>query len=73
MPGQGRSGAGGGFDERFRMAWREDSDLHFRSLERSYKLGHAPMAKVIHPVRPARWGISVHEQRKSMFNALLYK
>ncbi len=33
----------------------------------------APAAVVIHPVRPAQWGISLKQQRKSMFNALLYK
>ena len=63
----------GGFDERFQMAWREDSDLHFSILKHSYKLGSAPNAKVIHPVRQAPWGISIQDQRKSMFNALLYK
>src|SRR5690606_10720077 len=30
-------------------------------------------ALVVHPVRQAPWGISVKEQKKSMFNALLYK
>jgi GT2 family glycosyltransferase len=63
----------GGFDERFRMAWREDSDLHFRILAHSYKHGRAPAARVVHPVRQAPWGVSIKEQRKSMFNALLYK
>ncbi len=62
-----------GFDERFRMAWREDSDLHFRILDHSYKHGRAPDARVVHPVRPPPWGVSIREQRKSMFNALLYK
>lgn len=63
----------GGFDEQFTMAWREDSDLFFRLLERDGKLLVVPEAVVIHPVRPARWGISLSQQRKSMFNALLYK
>jgi glycosyltransferase involved in cell wall biosynthesis len=63
----------GGFDERFRAAWREDSDLHFKILKSTYTLGRAPAARIIHPVRQAPWGISVKEQRKSMFNALLYK
>lgn len=63
----------GGFDERFRMAWREDSDLQFQILERAYKLGRVPGARVVHPVRQAPWGVSIKEQRKSMFNALLYK
>ncbi|MBA2287017.1 MAG: glycosyltransferase [Ktedonobacteraceae bacterium] len=63
----------GGFDERFTAAWREDSDLFFTLLERKAKCKHAPEAVVYHPVRPAPWGISLRQQRKSMFNALLYK
>lgn len=63
----------GGFDARFTAAWREDSDLHFALLERGARLVTAPQAVVLHPVRPARWGISLSQQRKSMFNALLYK
>lgn len=63
----------GGFDERFPAAWREDSDLHFRLLERGAKLRKVPAAVVIHPVRPAPWGISLRMQRKSQFDALLYK
>ncbi len=63
----------GGFDERFTAPWREDSDLIFTLLECSAKCTKAPDAIVIHPVRPARWGVSIYQQRKSMFNALLYK
>jgi GT2 family glycosyltransferase len=63
----------GGFDERFTAAWREDSDLHFRLLERGAKLRKAPEAVVVHPVRPAPWGVSLRMQRKSFFDALLYK
>jgi glycosyltransferase involved in cell wall biosynthesis len=63
----------GGFDERFPIAWREDSDLFFRMLEVDARLIHRPDAVVIHPVRPAAWGVSLRQQRKSMFNALLYK
>jgi glycosyltransferase involved in cell wall biosynthesis len=33
----------------------------------------APDAVVVHPLRPAPWGVSLTQQRKSMFNALLYK
>ncbi len=33
----------------------------------------APDAVVVHPLRPASWGVSLGQQRKSMFNALLYK
>ncbi|HEY7060971.1 MAG TPA: glycosyltransferase [Chloroflexota bacterium] len=63
----------GGFDERFPAAWREDSDLHFALLERGARVVSAPDAVVVHPVRPGRWGISLRQQRKSQYNALLYK
>jgi GT2 family glycosyltransferase len=63
----------GGFDERFETAWREDSDLHFAILERGWPIAKADSAIVVHPVRPARWGVSLRQQRKSLFNALLYK
>jgi glycosyltransferase involved in cell wall biosynthesis len=65
--------AAGGFDERFRAAWREDSDLYFTLLERGERLVRAPEAVVVHPVRPAGWGVSLRQQRKSEYNALLYK
>lgn len=63
----------GGFDERFRMAWREDSDLHFRLMQKGARLIEVGDAVVTHPIRPAPWGVSVGQQRKSMYNALLYK
>lgn len=62
----------GGFDERFSMARREDSDLHFKFL--SHFIPVIPSkATVVHPVRKAEWGISIKEQKKGMFNALLFK
>ncbi len=63
----------GGFDERFTMAWREDSDLIFSLQERGLQFARASDALVVHPVRAARWGVSIGQQRKSLFNALLYK
>jgi glycosyltransferase involved in cell wall biosynthesis len=63
----------GGFDERFRAAWREDSDLFFRLLDRGERIVAAPDAVVVHPVRPAAWGVSLRQQRKSQYNALLYR
>jgi hypothetical protein len=69
----------GGFDERFTMAWREDSDLQFRLLKFSdgpddpAETPRFPDAVVVHPVRPAHWGVSLMQQRKSQFNALLFK
>jgi GT2 family glycosyltransferase len=63
----------GGFDERFRLPWREDSDLHFRLLEAGARIARAPRAVVVHPIRPAGFGVSLRQQRKIMFDALLYK
>ncbi|WP_342645256.1 glycosyltransferase [Mucilaginibacter sp. CSA2-8R] len=62
-----------GFDERFTMAWREDSDLHFKILGANIPLSKVEKAAVIHPVREARWGVSIGEQKKTLFNALLFK
>ena len=63
----------GGFDQRFTAAWREDSDLFFSLLEAQGKVVRAPHAVVVHPVRPAGWGVSLTQQRKIVFDALLYK
>jgi glycosyltransferase involved in cell wall biosynthesis len=63
----------GGFDERFTVAWREDSDLQFTLLERGSAIEPAPQAVVVHPVRPAKWGVSLSQQKKVRFDALLYK
>ena len=62
-----------GFDEAFTTAWREDSDLEFRLLQRNVPIIKLQNAVVVHPVRKAPWGISIKEQKKTMFNALLYK
>ncbi len=63
----------GGFDEEFPIAWREDSDMHFKLIESSIPIIQVQNAIVIHPVRKAKWGVSLKEQKKSAFNALLYK
>jgi glycosyltransferase involved in cell wall biosynthesis len=62
-----------GFDERFRLAWREDSDLQFSCMQKGIPIEKLQDAIVVHPVRKAPWGNSIKEQRKGMFNALLYK
>ena len=63
----------GGFDERFERAWREDSDLQFRLLEEVGPVGHSASARVVHPVREMPWGVSLQQQRNTLFDALLYK
>lgn len=62
-----------GFDERFRYAWREDADLYFRLLELEWRIVHQPAAVMVHPIRPAPWGVSLRQQKKILFDALLYK
>ena len=61
-----------GFDERFRRAWREDSDLQFR-LQALGPVGRAEQAVVCHPVRPEAWGVSLRQQRNVFFDALLHR
>lgn len=62
-----------GFDERFVMAWREDSELQFKLINHNIPILRIDDAVIVHPVRIARWGVSIKEQKKSMFNALLLK
>jgi glycosyltransferase involved in cell wall biosynthesis len=63
----------GGFDERFTTAWREDSDLHFALLEHGKRIVRVKDAVVVHPVRPAPWGVSLRLQRRGVFDPLLYR
>ncbi|RQP17159.1 glycosyltransferase [Parapedobacter defluvii] len=63
----------GGFDEAFGMAWREDSELQFKLITEGITVTHVDSACVRHPVRPAPWGVSLNEQKKGQYNALLYK
>ncbi len=63
----------GGFDERFRVAWREDTDLYFRLCDAGARVAFAADVEVLHPVRPAGWAVSLVQQRKIVFDALLYK
>jgi hypothetical protein len=37
------------------------------------RVAHAPGALVVHPVRPAPWGVSLLQAPKIAFDALLYK
>ncbi len=62
-----------GFDERFTAAWREDSDLQFALMEMGHHIIEVRGAVVVHPVRPASWGVSVRQQRNNLYNALLFK
>jgi len=54
------------------MAWREDSDLEFKLIALGIPVKRLASAIVIHPARVAKWGISLKEQKKTLYNALLY-
>ena len=63
----------GGFDERFTMAWREDSDLEFKLIRQHIPVIKVKEALVLRPPRQVSWDSSIKEQKKGIFNALLYK
>ncbi|HET9258047.1 MAG TPA: glycosyltransferase, partial [Pseudonocardiaceae bacterium] len=60
----------GGFDERFRRAYREDSDLALRVIAAGYRIV-AGQRRTIHPVRPSPPLASVSAQRGNADNALM--
>lgn len=61
----------GGFDERFREAFREDSDLAFHCLERGLTIKFVPDAVVDHPPRPAGWGKFIRQAWLYRYDGLL--
>jgi len=60
----------GGFDERFRRAYREDTDLALRLVDADHELT-VGRREVDHPVRPSRWWASVPAQRGNSDDALM--
>ncbi|MBV8950184.1 MAG: HAD-IIIA family hydrolase [Actinobacteria bacterium] len=60
----------GGFDERFRHAYREDADLALRVLDCGHELTLGRRV-VIHPVRPAGRAVSVRLQRGNADDVLM--
>lgn len=63
----------GGLDEQFAMAWREDTALEFSLKQQNIPIYKVKSAWVLHPVRPPKWGVSIGEEKKNMYNALLEK
>lgn len=61
----------GGFDTRYTMAWREDSDLQFALLDAGFRIARCERARVVHPVRPVRFAAGLGMQKKVMFDMLL--
>jgi histidinol-phosphate phosphatase family protein len=62
--------AAGGFDERFRRAYREDADLALRLLRGGWRLSVGRRVTT-HPVRPADPLVSVRVQRGNADDALM--
>jgi glycosyltransferase involved in cell wall biosynthesis len=62
-----------GFDEDFPIAWREDSALEYAMRTYNIPIVKVDEAVVVHPVRKTFWGISLKEQKKSMYDVLLHK
>jgi glycosyltransferase involved in cell wall biosynthesis len=63
----------GGFDERFRVPYREDSDLYYRLEAAGGAYVQADDAVVVHPAPEGAFAVSLRLQRYSLFNALLFK
>ena len=59
-----------GFDERFRRAYREDSDFALRLAERGWRLERGARRST-HPAQPAPWWASVAAQRGNRDDALM--
>ncbi|MGW1557269.1 glycosyltransferase family 2 protein [Streptomyces sp. NPDC002144] len=60
----------GGFDERFRHAFREDADLALRVLGAGWRI-HQGRRTTRHPVRPASRWVSLRAQRGNADDALM--
>jgi histidinol-phosphate phosphatase family protein len=60
----------GGFDERFRRAYREDSDIALRMADAGYRLQLGGRC-TRHPVRPADRWVSVRQQRGNADDVLM--
>lgn len=61
----------GGFDERFRRAFREDADLALRLMDDGWTLERGNRS-TLHPVRPADRWVSVRVQRGNADDALMH-
>lgn len=60
----------GGFDERFRRAYREDSDIALQFRRRGGRIVRGERS-VVHPVAPAPWSVSIGRQRGNADDALM--
>ena len=63
----------GGFEEAFDLAWREDQDLQFKFIGAGIPIGKCPEAVVVHPMPNQPWYAPLANERRSRYDALLYK
>jgi len=63
----------GGFDDRFRLPYREDSDLQYRLEQQGSRLTMVDGPRVVHPAPAGRFAVSLRLQRYSAQNALMAK
>jgi GT2 family glycosyltransferase len=63
----------GGFDERFRHAWGEETDLYFRLCSQPSRIVHDPHAVLTHPSRRAGLRSRLTAQRRYQADVLLSK
>ena len=63
----------GGFEEAFDLAWREDQDLQFKFMEAGIPISRCPEAVVVHPMPDQPWYAPLANERRSRYDALLYK
>jgi len=63
----------GGFDERFRFACGEDTDLAWRVKALGFSSSFCPAARVVHAVRPPDFGLFLRERRRFADQVLLVK
>jgi glycosyltransferase involved in cell wall biosynthesis len=63
----------GGFEEAYNSAWRQDSDLQFNFIQTGIQISQCPEAVVVHQMHEMPWYTSLANERKSRYDALLYK
>ena len=63
----------GGFDERFTSSWDDARDLQFTLAEVNGKVVAAPGAIVERRARRGGWDATLHQYRRVLFDALLFK
>ena len=63
----------GGFDDRFKQAIREDSDLAFTIIEKGMSIKFAPEAVVEHTVTKTDYSRHFKKAREGLYDALLFK